>query len=68
MPKTKEEINQLKIECKSLITKLKELNEDELKEVLGGENEMNLEPFALSHGDNKAEKDKTHPGNLASAA
>ena len=34
--KTKEELNQLKIEYEVLTTKLKELNEDELMLVTGG--------------------------------
>ena len=36
MPKTQEELNQLKKEFEALTTKLKELNEDELKQVTGG--------------------------------
>lgn len=35
--KTKEELNQIKKEINDLSNKLKELNEDELKEVTGGE-------------------------------
>ena len=38
MPKTKEELNQLKNEYESLTSKLKELTEDELEAVCGGEN------------------------------
>lgn len=38
MAKTKEELNVLKKEYESLATKLKELNEDELKQVCGGVN------------------------------
>lgn len=34
--KTKEELNELKKECKVLTTKLKELSDDELKQVVGG--------------------------------
>ena len=37
MSKTKEELNQLKTEYETLTTKLKELTDDELKEVTGGE-------------------------------
>ena len=36
MTKTKEELKQLKNEYKALSSKLKELTEDELKEVIGG--------------------------------
>ena len=36
MAKTKEELQQLKKECEALNNKLKELTEDELKEVTGG--------------------------------
>ena len=36
MPKTKEELNQLKNEYESLTSKLKELTEDELIQVTGG--------------------------------
>ena len=39
--KTKEELNALKNEVKSLNEKLAELNEDELKEVTGGTNLLN---------------------------
>ena len=38
MAKAQEELNELKIECETLTTKLQELNEDELKMVLGGLN------------------------------
>ena len=38
MAKTKEELDQLKQECESLASKLKELNDDELKQVTGGLN------------------------------
>ena len=37
MAKTKEELNQLKTEYKSLTTKLQELTDDELETVTGGE-------------------------------
>ena len=36
MAKTKEELDQLKQECESLVSKLKELTDDELKQVTGG--------------------------------
>ena len=36
MSKTQEELNQLKIEYETLNNKLKELSEDELNEVIGG--------------------------------
>ena len=36
MAKTKEELNELKIEYESLNEKLKELSDDELKQVTGG--------------------------------
>lgn len=36
MAKTKEELNELKMEYETLSTKLKELTEDELKLVVGG--------------------------------
>lgn len=36
MPKTQEELKQLKNEYESLRVRLKELNEDELKQVTGG--------------------------------
>lgn len=36
MAKTKEELDQLKQECESLTNKLKELTDDELKQVTGG--------------------------------
>ncbi len=36
MAKTQEELNQLKTEYKTLNNKLKELTEDELKQVIGG--------------------------------
>ena len=36
MAKTKEELDQLKQECESLASKLKELTDDELKQVTGG--------------------------------
>ena len=36
MAKTQEELNQLKTEYETLNNKLKELNEDELKRVIGG--------------------------------
>lgn len=36
MKKTKEELNQLKSEYETLNTKLKELSDEELKEVVGG--------------------------------
>ena len=41
--KTKEELNALKNEVKSLNKKLAELSEDELKEVTGGTNLLNTE-------------------------
>ena len=37
MAKTQEELNQLKTEYETLATKLQELNEDELKQITGGE-------------------------------
>lgn len=37
MAKTKEELDVLKQEVKNLTTKLKELSEEELKEVIGGD-------------------------------
>lgn len=37
MPKTKEEISQLKTEYETLTAKLKELNVEELKQVIGGD-------------------------------
>ena len=36
MTKTKEELDQLKQECETLANKLKELTDDELKQVTGG--------------------------------
>lgn len=36
MAKTKEELNQLKMECDALNTKIKELTEEDIKNVLGG--------------------------------
>ena len=36
MPKTKEELNKLREEYKTLSVKLKELTADELKQVIGG--------------------------------
>lgn len=36
MPKTKEELNQLKKEYEVLTSKLKELTDEELKQVIGG--------------------------------
>ena len=41
--KTQEELNELKNEYESLSTKLKELNEDELKQVIGGNDIPGLE-------------------------
>ena len=43
MIKTKEELNQLKNEYESLATKLQELTEDELKQVIGGNDIPGLE-------------------------
>ena len=43
MIKTKEELNTLKVEYKTLSSKLKELNEDELKQVIGGNDIPGLE-------------------------
>ena len=43
MSKTQEELNTLKQEYESLTKKLKELNEDELKQVTGGEDIIGLE-------------------------
>ena len=40
--KTKEELNQLKIEYESLTNKLKELTEDELEQVTGGINPLTM--------------------------
>lgn len=37
MPKSQEELNQLKIEYETLTVKLKELNVEELKQVIGGD-------------------------------
>ena len=36
MAKTKEELDQIKQECEALVSKLKELTDDELKLVTGG--------------------------------
>lgn len=44
MVKTKEELSALKNECESLVGKLKELSDDELSNVVGGNN--NDEAFA----------------------
>lgn len=41
MAKTQEELNELKQECKDLTSKLKELTEDELYEVMGGAADFN---------------------------
>lgn len=43
MAKTKEELNTLKTEYETLNNKLKELNEDELKQVIGGNGIPGLE-------------------------
>lgn len=43
--KTNEELKQLKQEYENLKTKLKELNEDELKEITGGSND----PIDINH-------------------
>ena len=43
MAKTIEELNELKNEYESLSSKLKELNEDELKQVIGGNDIPGLE-------------------------
>ena len=43
MSKTKEELEQLKSECETLNNKLKELNEDELKQITGGNDIPGLE-------------------------
>ena len=43
MTKTIEELNKLKNEYESLSSKLKELNEDELKQVIGGNDIPGLE-------------------------
>ena len=37
MTKTKEELDQLKQECETLTNKLKELTEEELQQVVGGD-------------------------------
>ena len=41
MAKTKEELNQLKAEYETLNNKLKELTDDELIQVTGGEHQVN---------------------------
>ena len=43
MIKTQEELNTLKVEYETLNNKLKELNEDELKQVIGGNDIPGLE-------------------------
>ena len=42
MPKTKEELNELRQEYESLTNKLKELTEDELEKVTGGGSVFNF--------------------------
>lgn len=46
MAKTKEELNKLKVEYETLTAKLKELSDDELKLVTGGDNS-----FVVKEGD-----------------
>ena len=41
MAKTKEELDQLKQECETLTNKLKELTEEELQQVVGGDSILN---------------------------
>ena len=43
MAKTQEELNLLKIEYETVTNKLKELNEDELKQITGGEDITGLD-------------------------
>ena len=51
MAKTKEELNQLKTEYETLADKLKELTEDELKQVAGGDSYSSI--FDDSYGNNQ---------------
>lgn len=58
MTKTKEELNALKHEYETVTNKLKELNDNELKMVAGGNNE---EPFWLHRGDCLKDKYSYNP-------
>ena len=53
--KTKEELNQLKTEYETLTTKLKELTEDELRQVTGGYDPF--EKLGLEVNQNISDKD-----------
>lgn len=65
MPKTKQELNELKKEYEKLSLKLKELSSDELKEVTGGESifdvpdsNKNNNPYAPNFYHNDVDKNK----------
>lgn len=49
MAKTKEELNTIKKEYEALTAKLKELNDEELKQVTGGAEEHNVMVGAEDH-------------------
>lgn len=49
MAKTNEELNKLKEEYETLTSKLKELNEDELMEVTGGDEYISYPPEFERH-------------------
>ena len=80
MNKTQNELDVLKQECEALNSKLKELTEDELKEVTGGAPFLGIAHGVLLAGtqfvigsalyqtDNKADKEKIETGDPPKAA
>lgn len=63
MAKTQEELTKLKTEYETLSSKLKELNEDELKQVIGGNDIPGLEAIGptplFSSASGNVENDRT---------
>lgn len=68
MAKTKEELTQLKQEYKTLTNKLKELSDDEIGKIVGGEDTDSLKfsgkPVPLPKAKSKKKCDGGYDGNI----
>ena len=64
MAKTKEELNELKQEYETLTTKLKELTDEELKEVTGGWSPKIISPLLGNHAGVNVGQDELDVGNV----